>query len=203
MTISKLTPLKYDDFLDDARLLGCEPEAIQAVARVESKGSGFDKNGFPITLFEAHWFHKLTKGRFTVSHPHLSSVNWNRSLYGRTAEAEAARLQEASGLDRTAALQSASWGLFQIMGFNHASCGHKTVQSFVNQMCKDHNSQLALFVSYIQTRGLADELRDRRWADFARLYNGSAYAKNKYDQKLETAYQHFKSLKQSPTKPGN
>jgi hypothetical protein len=163
-----------------------------AVAAVESRGSGFDPEGFPITLFEAHWFHRLTKGKYTQSHPHLSSVNWNRKLYGKTWQEEKGRLAEACTLDRTAALMSASWGMFQIMGFNYAKCGFKTIQQFVNKMCKDENSQLEVFTGFVIESGLADELRDRRWADFARLYNGPSYAINKYDEKLKNAYDKYK-----------
>lgn len=184
--------LTREDFIDDAAKLGCEVEAIMAVAAVESRGGGFDPEGFPKTLFEAHWFHKLTKGKYTQSHPHLSSVKWNRKLYGKTWQEEKARLAEACTLDRNAALMSASWGMFQIMGFNHAKCGFKTVQQFVNKMCKDENSQLEVFTGFVIESGLADELRDRRWADFARLYNGPSYAINKYDEKLKNAYDKYK-----------
>lgn len=185
--------LTREDFLDDAKLIGCEVEAIMAVAAVESRGGGFDPEGFPKTLFEGHWFHKLTKGKYTQSHPTLSYPTWTRVHYGKSWKEEKTRLNQAIALDRTAALQSASWGMFQIMGFNHAVCGYKTVQQFVNAMCKDENAQLEAFTQFIIQRGLADELRDRRWADFARHYNGPRYAENKYDIKLEQAYQKIKA----------
>ena len=31
-------------------------------------------------------------------------------------------------------------------------------------------------------------LQNRNWADFAKRYNGPAYAQNKYDEKLAKAY---------------
>ena len=40
-------------------------------------------------------------------------------------------------------------------------------------------------------RGLSDELRDLRWADFARIYNGASYRLNNYDTKIATAYDKF------------
>ena len=181
------------EFAEAAALIGCETEAVMAVTAVESKGTGFDPEGFPITLFEGHWFHRLTKGKFTASHPTLSYPKWTRQFYGKTWQAEKARLAEAMTLDRTAAMQSASWGMFQIMGFNHTICGFKSVQQFVNAMCKSESSQLNVFAQYILNSGLADELRDRRWADFARLYNGPEFAVNKYDTKLAAAYQKAKS----------
>lgn len=185
--------LKREDFIDDAAKIGCEVEAVMAVAAVESRGGGFDPEGFPKTLFEGHWFHKLTKGKFSASHPTLSYPKWTRIHYGKTWQEEKARLAAAIKLDRQAAMMSASWGMFQIMGFNHTICGYKTVQSFVNDMCKSEDAQLMIFTQFIMNSGLADELRDKRWADFARLYNGPEFAKNKYDQKLAAAYAKAKS----------
>lgn len=183
--------LTRNDFIDDAKLIGCDVEAVMAVASVESRGGGFDPEGFPKTLFEGHWFYKLTKGKFAASYPTLCFPKWTTAHYGKTWQQEKARLSAAVALDRNAALQSASWGMFQIMGFNHGRCGFKTVQQFVTAMCKDENTQLEAFTQFIIASGLADEMRGRRWADFARLYNGPGYAKNKYDTKLEKAYSKF------------
>lgn len=184
--------LTREDFEDDAQLIGCEVEAIMAVAAVESRGGGFDPEGFPKTLFEGHWFHKLTKGKYSKAYPTISYPTWTRVHYGRTWKEEKERLNLAISLDRNAALQSASWGMFQIMGFNHGVCGYKTVQQFVNAMCKSENAQLEAFTQFIINRGLADELRDLRWADFARLYNGPGYAQNRYDVKLAAEYARLK-----------
>lgn len=181
------TKLEPEDFIDDAAKLGCEVAAIRAVAEVESAGGGFDPEGFPKTLFEGHIFHRLTGGKFSVSHPSLSYAKWTKKFYGDWKK-EKARLQEAMTLDRAAAIQSASWGAFQIMGMNHALAGFSKPQQFVNAMCKDANSQLEVFTQFIIQSGLDDELRDRRWRDFARRYNGPQYALNQYDVKIAAAY---------------
>ncbi|MFY8047897.1 MAG: N-acetylmuramidase domain-containing protein, partial [Erythrobacter sp.] len=47
---------------------------------------------------------------------------------------------------------------------------------------------LDMFVQFILVNDLDDELRDRRWADFARIYNGPGYAANRYDVKMAAAY---------------
>lgn len=181
-------PLTRADFQACADIIGCEVEAVMAVAAVESKGGGFDPEGFPKTLFEGHWFYKFTKGKFAESNPTLCYPKWDRRFYGKTWQEEKARLQQAMTLDRTSAMMSASWGMFQIMGFNFGQCGYKTLQQFVNAMCKDEAAQLEAFSHYIVSAGLSDELRDTRWADFARLYNGPGYEVNKYDLKLAQAY---------------
>ena len=184
--------LVKQDFVDDAALIGCDVEAVMAVAAVESSGGGFDPEGFPKTLFEGHWFHKLTNGKYSADYPTLSYPKWTKQFYGKTWQEEKARLAQAMTLDRQAAISS-SWGMFQIMGFNFTRCGFKTVQQFVTAMCKNEDSQLAVFTQYIINSGLADELRDRRWADFARLYNGPEFAQNKYDVKLAKAYEKAKT----------
>jgi hypothetical protein len=186
--------LQPDDFIDDAARLGCSIAAIRAVAFVESYGGGFCPDLFPKTLFEGHYFSRLTKGKYDKSHPTISFPKWTpetKKFYGKGWQAERARLDLACTLDRTAALQSASWGTFQVMGANHAVCGFKTVQQFVNAMCKDSNAHLDAFTTFVLESGLDDELRDLRWADFARKYNGPGYAANKYDVKMAQAYDKF------------
>lgn len=181
-------PITREGFINAAQQIECEPAAVVAVAIVESRGNGFDPEGFPITLFEGHWFHRYTNGKFSATHPNISYPKWTKIYYGRNWKEEKARLNQAIQLDRTSALLSASWGIFQIMGFNFSLCGYKTVQQFVNDMCKSEDKQLEIFINFVKNRGLADELVDKRWADFARLYNGPEYAVNKYDKKIAAAY---------------
>lgn len=181
-------PLTDEQIARAAQRIGCDAAAIRAVIEVESGGRGFLPDGRPKVLFEAHHFHRLTNGRYTRSHPNISSAKWNRSLYSRTGTGEHARLELAAALDREAALQSCSWGRFQIMGFNHRLCGYPSVQSFVNDMYASEGRQLGAFVAYLQARSLDDELRNRDWAGFAFGYNGPRYAENHYDTKLAKAY---------------
>lgn len=189
-------PITGDDLRRAALRLGCSTAAIAAVAEVESKDGGFNPDETPKTLFEGHQFHRLTNGRFDASHPTLSFEKWTREFYGRSWQDEQARLDRAKNLDFKAALLATSWGRFQIMGFNYALCGYVSVLDFVDDMGKSESKQLAAFVEFIEHRNMADELRDLRWADFARLYNGPDFAKNGYDQKLARAY--TLALKQYP-----
>ena len=186
--------LQERDFVAAAFALECEVEAIKAVCEVEAPKGGFDRAGFCVTLFEGHIFHRYTKGKFDGSHPTLSYPTWTTKHYGKTSAAERDRLMAARKLDNTAALMSASWGKFQIMGFNFALCGFKTVFDFVLAMQDSEAKQLDAFVEYIKQTHLADELQQHRWADFARKYNGPAYQKNAYDVKLAKAYERAKAL---------
>lgn len=182
-------PLRSDDVAHAAVALRCDPASIQAVCRVETSGSGFLPDRRPRILFEAQVFHRLTAGRWDDAHPNISTPIWNRMLYGASGVHQYDRLAEAAALDEDAALRSASWGLFQIMGENHQRCGFLTVYHFVAAMVSGEGAQLDAFVSFVgANREMVDALQSQDWTRFARLYNGPEYAKNAYDTKLAEAF---------------
>jgi peptidoglycan hydrolase-like protein with peptidoglycan-binding domain len=183
-------PLNGVDFQRAALALSCEVACIQAVNEVESGGSGFLASGRPKILFEAQWFSRLTRNAYDASHPGISSPSWNQKLY-KGGEKEYDRLQEALALDHSAALQSASWGRFQILGVNFQKAGFVTVDAYVEAHYESEGRQLDAFVAFLKNSGLDAPLRDRRWADFAKGYNGPGYAQNEYDRKLQAAYRKF------------
>lgn len=186
--------LTESDFLVAAKLLRCDVAAIKAVAEVESSGSGFLKDGRLRILFEGHQFFRYCKGAYAKTHPSICHPHWTRENYcrGKSAEqrgiCEHERLSKAILLDRKAALMSCSIGKFQVMGFNFALCGFKTVEEFWSALSKSEAAHLNAFCAYVQAVGLDDELREHRWADFARRYNGPGYQKNLYDIKLAKAW---------------
>jgi hypothetical protein len=182
--------LTEQDFSDCATSLNCQIAAVRAVVAVESAGGGFLPNGRPKILFEAKYFHKLTNGKYDKTHPNISSRVWNKNLYKGGAR-EWNRLNEALALDHNAALQSASWGLFQIMGANYKLCGFKTVDDFVAAMEKSEGEQLKAFINFVKSQKLDGFLRTRNWASFAKGYNGPGYKKNQYDVKLTNAYNKY------------
>jgi hypothetical protein len=186
--------LTQTDYLHAARTLRCDTAALRAVAEVEAPLGGFLPDGRVRVLFEGHVFHRQTGGAFAVSHPTLCYENWTRAHYakGKTADergaGELARLEAAIALDRTAALKSASYGKFQIMGLNYRSCLYPDVESFYRDMRIDEQAQLNAFCLFLKSNGMTQALRHQEWAKFARLYNGPAYRENDYDGKLARAY---------------
>ena len=181
------TPIANADYERAAEKLACEVAAVRAVAEVESGGrTGFLADKRPKILFESRWFHKLTDGAFDDSHPNISTSKWVRNYRGGAGEYE--RLAEALALDSAAALKSASWGMFQILGVNHKAAGFDDVEAFVQAQTTSEGAHLDAFISFVVTNNLDGPLRDKRWADFARRYNGPAFAENKYDQKMAEAY---------------
>lgn len=186
--------LTMRDYERAARTLRVDVAALVALAEVEASGSGFLRTGEPKILFEAHHFSRLTGGAYDRSHPRISSARWNRRLYaiGGSPEirgqGEHRRLQQAITLDRAAALQSASWGKFQIMGFHWKALGYRSPQDFINAMYRSEVTQLDALVKFLQVNRLDDELRRKDWRAFARGYNGPSYRQNQYDTKLAAAY---------------
>jgi len=175
---------------DFAQALEVEEAVLRAVAEVESNGDGFlpPPSERPKILFEGHAFHRLTGGRYSHDRPEISYPRWNRRKYADSLAGEWRRLEAACRLDRTAALQSASWGMFQIMGFNYPYCGCADVEGFVAGQYEGATQQLALFVKFISRPPLLPALRARHWKAFARAYNGPDFAANRYDERLATAY---------------
>jgi N-acetylmuramidase len=161
------------DYEDCANFLGVDIAAIKTVAAVESRGRGFFPDDTPKTLFEAHKFYKYTDGLYAVSEPDICSPNWNQSLYGKTWKAEKIRFNRAEALDQEAAMLSASWGKFQIMGFNFKAAGFNSVLDFVKAMFTNEGAHLAAFSRFIRANPhLHMALQEHDWRGFA-LYNGT------------------------------
>lgn len=186
-------PLTETDFTKAAERLGVDVAAVKAVAEVESGPYGaFLPTGEPVILYERHIFRRLTKGRFDKSHPDLS--NPKAGGYGKVSD-QHAKLQRAVILDREAALQSCSWGLFQVLGLNWQSLGYENLQAFINAMYKDEAAHLDSFLRYVEVNNLARHLRTKNWSAFAKIYNGPAYKVYQYDVKLAKAYRKHSSAK--------
>lgn len=183
--------LSQADLANAADQLDVDLAAVMAVNEVESSGHGFIGR-LPVILFERHIMYRQLKqrklGAAALARQYPRLVNTQPGGYiGGTAEHQ--RLNAARRIDDTSALSSASWGLFQIMGFHAKRLGYKSVQAFAQQMRESEAEQLGAFVAFIQAdESLHQALADHQWADFAHGYNGPAYARNDYDHKLAAAW---------------
>lgn len=183
--------LSETDYKQAAEALGCEVAAIKAVAEVESGPYGaFLPSGEPVILFERHLFSRLTHHQYDATHPDIS--NPVAGGYGPVS-AQHQRLQQAAALDHDAAMQSASWGRFQVLGSNWSSLGYGSLQEFINAMYAGESGHLDAFVRYVKVNKLARWLQSCNWAKFAAGYNGPSYRKYHYDTKLAAAYAKYRS----------
>jgi len=184
------TSLTEQDFVDSAKRLDVTPAHIKAVVAVESSGAGFFA-GRPLILPEPHRFSKWTKGRFDRTHPLISYPKWGTRPYAKTQDARYDQLLGMIRLDVDGGFAAASYGKFQIMGENHKLCGYDTPMAFAEAMARDERTQLRAFEQFIINTGLLPALRRGDWVSFARGYNGTGYAKNRYDIKLAQAFRRF------------
>lgn len=169
-----------------AQKIGCSVRALRAVLVVEALGAGFLEDGRPKILFERHVFHRLTQGKHDTTAPRIS----NAAPGGyESPTGEWSKLYVALQLDPEMAVQSASWGIGQVMGFNWQSTGERSLFGFLLAMHHDEDAQLALMAEFIRHNpAMADALRRQDWPAFAEKYNGKGYARNRYDQKLAAAF---------------
>lgn len=162
------------------------------ILALDGPGGFLDGPNLPKILFEAHKFSAHTGGRFNASHPTLSSRSWNRKLYVG-GEGEYARLYAAMQLDHDAALMSASWGRYQILGSNYALAGFPTVRAFVDAMKESEERHLDAFVAFLKSARLVDAFRRistsaKDCEAFARGYNGTGFATHNYHGKIAAAF---------------
>lgn len=179
-----------DDLFNAAVRLRVPLANLKALAQKESGRASFSRDGRPVILFEAHWFSRLTHGRFDKSHPDISSPRWDRRLYARHMPGRYRRLARAAALDLDAALSSASWGKFQIMGFHWQRLGYASAWDFAMHMVASEANHLDALVRFIEANRLQAALRACKpnnpasCVEFARRYNGSGYRQNGYHVKL-------------------
>lgn len=174
-----------------AAVLQCDPAAIKAVAENETRRSNpWDPlEGRPLILFERHVFGRLTRHRFDKDHPDIASGQPTPAGRYGPSDKQPRRLWRAAMLDEPAALKSASWGTFQILGENHGVAGYATVEAFVDGMMHSRQAHLDAFVMFIRSNPAAlRAIRGHDWKTLARIYNGPNYHAQDYDGRLSRAY---------------
>ncbi len=185
---------------------------VKAIVSVESAGRGHLKDGRAKILFEGHklwqWLEKenmdpklLLKGNEDILYQ-----KWTRAHYKGGAK-EYDRLEKAKKLNPKAAVYSASWGLFQILGENLTHFikgrGYKDHEEFEAKQHESEYYHFLDFLTFIKTKkirgkALIEYVSEQNngnydWESFAFGYNGSGYKQNKYDTKMKAAYEKFKA----------
>ena len=183
------------DYTVAARRLRCDESAIRAVSDVEARGDGFlwDETAEEWRikiLFERHVMYKRLKAKYGRS----KAINYIRQfpdvVNSRSGgyiggNAEHKRLAKARRIEKNIGLESASWGMFQIMGYHWQSLGYQSAVDFVLTLSKGEPEQLEAFCRFIeQDKRLLNAIRAKDWDLFARVYNGKDYKKNNYHIKM-------------------
>lgn len=162
-----------------AEQLGVEARALKAFALTESKGQGFLPNGFPVILFERHKFYQAVSLKYSSAEA-IALANKMPSICNPNAggylgyEREIPRLEQAASFDWQCAHSSASWGQFQVMGFNHKRCGFSTLEEFVEAHKASEQMQMYGFVNFLASDpNIVRALKAKNWKVCAALYNGT------------------------------
>lgn len=199
--------LSENDLILFAGNFELELAAVKAVNEVESNGKGFLLIGKPRILFEGHVFwrelNKRNVNPASLLNPDTEDVlyeNWTKKYY-KGGAGEYDRLEKAASISsnplvKEAAYCSASWGAFQIMGYHFKNLGYDSVYQYVDLMYaheREHLNAFGKYISYYSFAGkkMVEWLRQKEWGKFANGYNGSGYAQNKYDIKLQKAYEKY------------
>ena len=158
-----------------AQSIGIPPDVMNAFAAVESGGK------HTAIRFEPHVFNRKSSTKIT----------WTDNGHGFSSvrsETDKGAFQKAFNIDKKAAIESTSWGAYQVMGHH------------LLKLNSNPDAAVALF--YADPVGVSDKLvaswfsgnsaacnaaRSRDFPTLARRYNGPKYAANAYDVNLQNA----------------
>lgn len=171
-----------------ARLLGIEQKVLESIFVIESgDDDGFTKDGKLILRFENHIFAQL------LNNPNAYNALFKHGIPGHTGhmfndggnwiefhgnqELEHKVLNAAMQIDEEIALQSASYGLGQVMGFNHRKLGYTSAKEMVSAFSNPEfgtENQLYGFLAFIiNSPELISAIREKNWRRIAEIYNGN------------------------------
>lgn len=208
--------LTESDYVKTAATLNAEVAMVKAITEVESKDFGFFENGKPQILFERHVFRqqllkamKASSGvamnvakvlgiGVPVTGPDINLlddtlVRLHGDIYGEKmggyigGMSEYGRIEKAQTFHKESGLASASWGLFQIMGYHYAALGYSSMDAFIACMYKSEDEQLVAFGKFVTINPkMLAAVRNKDFLTFARAYNGPA--QKGYDKRIADAY---------------
>lgn len=150
---------------------------LDTVLEIESSGSGFDpKTGLIKIQFEPYHFRKYT-GKRIANGVENQAEEW-------------AAYKVAEQINKEAAQLSTSYGLGQVMGFNHKDAGFGKVSEMVDSFMISEANQLRGMLTFIKSnKSMYNALVKKDWAKFAYYYNGENYKDFQYDTKLKKAFE--------------
>lgn len=195
-------------FRELATQFGFDPAVLAGFTEVEAGGAGYDaKTGKLLIQFEPlHFRLNLPKAVRAQVNAAVSAVAAGKATPEQATLAANWKITQANGVDSqgperaafnaafaihpTAAMLGTSYGMTQIMGFNHALCGYATVDDMVDAFrLQGEAEHVRAMVRFINSKGaLRKAVKAKDWKTMAYYYNGERYALNNYHIKLEKAY---------------
>lgn len=171
-----------------ARTYGLDTKAFAAIVSVETSGSGFLDDGRPKILLERHYVYRQANQAQRDALP-ADLCYPTAGAWGAGGANQWDRFEKVAAVSLDLAVQSASWGLGQVMGANWRDIHEMSAQLMMWSAARDEFKQLGQMAAFITTKpGLKAALNARKWSEVARLYNGPDYASGGYDIKLAAAF---------------
>lgn len=169
-----------------------DPAALLAVVEVESGGRAYasvDGRPAPLIRWEGHVFHRNLPPELhsRAIETGLSSPRAGEIPNPRKQADRYAMLRRAEHIHINAAPMAVSWGVGQVLGENWEWLGYASPQDLAAEALSGLAGQVRLMLR-IDRRGLRSALERRDWAAFARAYNGPAYRRYRYDERMAEAY---------------
>jgi hypothetical protein len=183
--------LRVSTIVEKAKANSIPPSMLLAFREVESREAGFLPDGRAIILFERHKFYAwLVRNKGQQFADSIAKTQSNicsperGGYYGYEREHD--RLRIAEGISVDGAWSSASWGMFQVMGFNYSLCGYFNLRDFITDMKLSESKHLDAAIGFLKNvNGLMAAMRQRNYTRVAELYNGKD--QQGYDVKMREA----------------
>lgn len=192
--------LTFANFVQVATALSVSVAHVRAVSAVESGGAGFLPDGRVKILFERHHFYQALLKKYGAARtaairaanpadlidPVAGGYSTGPTALARSI-AEHVRFAQAFKIDKDCAIYATSFGMYQVMGFNHELVGFATLSDFYVAMSLSETNHMDAFVQFNKKNASGKmwrALQANDWATYAKYYNGPNYAKYQYDVKL-------------------
>lgn len=119
----------------------------------------------------------------------LTTANGGKVPNPASQDARYIMLENGKTVDTTAAISACSWALGQVMGAHWKWLGFKSALDFETMAWSGFSGQLAIMFAFMDKSGIIPHMQRHDWSAMARIWNGPAYATNKYDVKMRTEYE--------------
>lgn len=179
--------------------LWADPEQLLAVSAVEAPRGGWDSDGLLTCLYERHYLWK----RIAIKVPVLSDPVPG----GYTLDADRDGINDswekvadvACRFGAHRAFECASWGKFQIMGAWWQRLGYRSAIDFVWRLSRAEAEHYRALVKFVSVNGLLTAFRKidgdpENCRAFAKGYNGPAYEKHGYHERIARAFRAQRGL---------
>lgn len=186
----------------EAKRLKVEEAALKAIVYVESGGRAFaqvNAKPMPLIRWEGHYFYRhlpagLRSEGIRKGLSARSKTAWGEIKNPKSQQARYNLLERAKAIHEEAAYSSCSWGIGQVMGAHWEWLGYKLARDLAERAMSGIEGQLELMIRFIEKRGLLDEMRERDFRGFARVYNGSGQVDH-YAKLMRSAYKRYSGSK--------